>query len=459
MSTETKIYPHKNFKGEPSEDLAKMLAGKEYDGAAIVTFEQPYRGPFIDPVTAFALPGVGKVVRIRTNGKSVDQPPLFTPAGIPNARQYLEEDGPLSESFVWAANSAYWESFMDFEAVKKKSFESSLPSGDSDGVNPRFWSDFLGKFVTHITDGLGENCPERINAVEIGAGSGRQAHAFLATLRHVANLRQRPEIFEKVRYGIHDSAQEVLDDARVHTGEFSDKVSLTKNGSTLSERNVMLFMASNLLDNLPFDQYAYVKEQGFFGINSRLYITRGDWVPFSGLEKGITPESLFGKIIRAKDARDVIDKNDPEATEKGVQVWQDFYNKLRFEQSAVAVSAEKRIGAIKLSDLNVESADFMIFNASPAVARLQSEVMRSLHPQGAAVFLDIFRRSVQFMDSNPGPTKLDGSVYGWVNLDQVEALSKRFGAVTVDTSFKSYNPKSNGSIVITGPLSGVAALV
>lgn len=461
MNKEAKIYQFENFKGWVTAGLAYNLLGGNALNADIITLEQPFRGPFLEPVSSFELPGVGKVVRIRSDGKPLPIPSGVTASGIPDARQYLEGDGPLSESFVWAANAAYWESFMDFEAVKQKGFEQSLPGGDSDGVNKRFWNDLLNKFITHTGDNLGENCPQEITAVEIGAGSGRQAYAFLATLRHLTNLRQRPEIFERVRYQIHDSAQEVIDDARVHTREFADRVSLTKNGSSIRlGKDVMLFMASNLLDNLPFDQMAYVGGAGFYNIHSRLYINRSDWYPLSSRAAGSrNAESLFGKLISARDAKDILTPNYPDATEGAVLLWQDFYNKLRFEQRGVSVSPELRVGrGVKLEDLNVEGADFMIFNVSGAVARLQSEVLRSLSPYGAAVFLDIFRRTSGFMDSNSGPTKLDGSVYGWVNLDQIEATARNSGATTAVSSFRRYNPKSNGSLVITGPEAGVQAL-
>lgn len=461
MSKEARVYPFKNFKADNAAGLARDLLGANALNADIIILERPFKGPFLEPLSAFELPGAGRVMRVRTDGKSLSVPSGVMPSGIPDARQYLESDGPLSESFVWAANAAYWESFMDFETVKKKGFEQSLPGGDSDGVNERFWSDLLNKFITHTGDNLGGNCPQEITAVEIGAGSGRQAYAFLATLRHLTNLRQVPELFERVRYQIHDSAQEVIDDARVHTREFADKVSLTKNGSSVHlGENVMLFMASNLLDNLPFDQIAYAGEAGFYNIHSRLYINRSDWYPLSSRAAGSrNPESLFRKIVSARDAKDILAPEHPDATENAVLLWQDFYNKLRLEQTGVPVAPEFRVGrGVRLEDLKVDGLDFMIFNVSGAVARLQSEVLRSLSPYGAAVFLDIFRRTSGFMDSNSGPTKLDGSVYGWVNLDQIEATARNSGATTTVSSFGRYNPKSNGSLVITGPKAGVKAL-
>src|SRR5215472_17184177 len=92
-----------------------------------------------------------------------------------NDRLPLEDFQPFRSSIAWDFNRLYWHRLKDWEMAIGKSYERSLPGGQSDANHPEAIADAVGDFWTLLRDlEAKQRLPQEIFILEIGVGTGKR---------------------------------------------------------------------------------------------------------------------------------------------------------------------------------------------------------------------------------------------------------------------------------------------
>jgi len=371
-------------------------------------------------------------------------------------RVYLGDFTPLRDSIAWRFNRLFWQRLAEWEAATGRGFEQALPSGRSDALHAEAVADSVAEFWTLLRelDKRGQ-LPAEVFALEIGAGTGGRAAAWLDRFQALDEARGT-DYYPRLRFLLGDYAMPTLERAR-QTVERHREIVTTIAMDALNPLNALRFLRykilyihlTNVYDNLPADEL--VRRDG------RLYLVEAR--PYLARERAARLADEFGLAVSALPAtvERLLDVG-PDALAdraRGTAFWRSVWDGLRLEERllglADAAEAPMPPGVHEghLAQLLDSAPDDVRFQLSRGAAESFVNTLPLLHPRGYLQVQDIFVTEMdEYRHGFRGPGKLDGSMVNWVNGSLLALVGARAGYDVHFAPFR-YRPGSRTSILYT----------
>jgi hypothetical protein len=369
---------------------------------------------------------------------------------------YLDRFVPWRESIIWKFNKMFWQWLPEWEIASGRGFEQALPSGSSDANHPNAIADSVAEFWRLLKDlDQRQQLPEKILALEIGAGSGMRAVAWLDGFQAL-DEQSGTGYYARLKFYLGDYSSATLERAVKAVSAHADKVcgvpmdALNPFQSLPAMRFKFLYVhLTNVYDNLPFDEF--VRRDGrHYIVETRGYIPAAD-VERLHAEFGVSREEIAPAVERML-------AGGPAATglgERSVAFWRHLWGAFRL-QERLRLLDEREEGHVPpglthqhLDDLLAEAPDDIRFHVSRGAGESFANTLPLLHPRGYLQVQDIFVSSMdEYRQAFKGPGKLDGSLVVWVNGALLRAVGARAGYDVHFAPFP-YRPGSKTNILYT----------
>ena len=353
----------------------------------------------------------------------------------PRDRVPLEDFQSLRTSVVWEFNKLYWSRLKDWESTTGKSYEQSLPGGQSDGHQPQAIADNVGDFWTLLRDLEGkQQLPPEIFLLEIGVGTGMRMGLWLDKFRELDHGRGT-NYYPKLRVLLGDYSLATLDMSRPAVKNHADLCSFLVLDAinplkTLSflRYKIMHVHSTNVYDNLP-DEEVLRRDGKLYFVQVRAHIPLAEAERISAAY-GLDPKKMRQTVDRLLEARF---EEFGERT-RGVALWKEVWKAIRLEERLVQLEDlpefpfPEGLDASRVEDILKEAPSDFRFHLSSGALESFLRTLPLLHPRGYLQVQDIFVTDLdQYRLGFFGPGKLDGSLLNWVNGALLKEVAEHAG--------------------------------
>jgi hypothetical protein len=371
-------------------------------------------------------------------------------------RIFLEAWGPMRSSIIWRFNELYWRHLIDWENASGQSYEKALPSGSSDGHNPKIIADQVREFYGLIRemDTLGQLPPE-LYVMEIGVGSGERPRQWLTRFQEL-DQEQGTGYYPRIRFLLCDYSMVTLERAMDGLGPHRHlgvprEVDAKDPFHALGELRykVLYIHLTNVYDNLPTDD-AVLRDGRFYFVEVRPYLSTCARDALAS-RFGVAPEDFPATIDRLIETGPGL--FDDHAS--SMAFWMELWGAIRLEERLVTVDnlldARLPVGLkpSHLEELVTSGPGTVRFQLSSGAVGSFSSTIQLLHPRGYLQVMDIFvTHLTDYRGGFKGPGKLDGSVVNWVNGALLAEIGRQSGYDVHFVPF-TYREGSRTSILYT----------
>jgi hypothetical protein len=366
----------------------------------------------------------------------------------------LEPWGPMSASLVWSFNALYWKALGLWEALSGRTYEETLPGGESDARNADGARESILRLF-RVWDGLAARraLPDQLHVLELGVGNGNQARVWLDTFRAVDRELGR-DYYRRLHYLLGDYSRHLLELARGRLGRHADHISTLvldalRPSTTLGFLRYKLFFVyiSNTYDNLPTDEIARIDGR-LYAVETRAVIS-AERAATLGVPSGELPE-LIRRLLRL--GPELLAEAEPQRFPDrldAVRFWAAVWDVLGLEERYVPLPPLDEyviapgVHGDALRSL-VEGAGDVRMHVSNGAAASFLDTLPLLHPHGSLECHDLFVTALEQYDhSFRGPGKYDGSVVNWVNGSVLAAIGRRRG---FQVAFRKFAHRAGSNI-------------
>ncbi|MBV9358633.1 MAG: hypothetical protein JO023_24255, partial [Chloroflexi bacterium] len=267
------------------------------------------------------------------------------------------------------------------------------------------------------------------------------------------------DYYRRLHYLMGDYSPHVLERARANVCHHEERISgLVLNAlhptQTLGflRYKVFLVYISNVYDNLPTDEVAWLGGQ-LFRVQVRAYLPApaADGIAAS---HGLTLEELPAMAARLRRLgpellAEAMPERFPSALD-AVAFWRDVWLALLLDERYLpleevdAHELAPEIGAEILLPLLASGGDARVHVSNGALASF-ADTLPLLHPMGMLECHDLFVTNLrQYASGFRGPGKYDGSVVNWINGPLLAAVGRRHG---FDVTFTEFSHRAASNIV------------
>src|SRR5215831_12235394 len=290
--------------------------------------ENPGRIAHVQVDTRQVVPGCLKPEMLRSLVRAKAHP-----GQSENDRLLLEDFTPLHSSIAWDFNRLYWQRLKDWETAIGKTYEQSLPGGQSDANYPEAITDTVADFWTLLRDlEAKQRLPQEIFILEIGVGTGKRYGFFLDRFKAIDEQRGT-NYYPKLRVLLGDYSQHSLERSRAAVEKHVDLCSFVVLDAmnplkTLSflRHKVLHVHLTNVYDNLPNDEVLR-RDGSLYFIQVRAYLPVVDAVRIT--QKYELPldkvRTLVSRLLEG--GPDYLGDFD-----KGVGFWMEVWDAMRLEE-------------------------------------------------------------------------------------------------------------------------------
>jgi hypothetical protein len=374
------------------------------------------------------------------------------------SRLPLEHWRPGRDSCIWDFNALYWKALGRWEEATGQQYEDALPGGESDARNKAAVRELLSDLF-RIWDDLADRraLPDELFVVELGVGNGNQAKAFLDEFVVMERELGR-DYYRRLHYLMCDYSQHVLDLARKTVADHTVRTSsMILDATNPTEAlgflrfKVFLVYISNVYDNLPCDDVAFIHGRPF-QVETRAYLNERDSDAIAaacGTEVTALP-GLIGKLLRL--GPDLLVDAVPNFADvaEAVEFWRQVWKAIRLAERYVPLAGldlydiAANLSGEMLRPLLEARGDIRLNVNNGAVASFVN-TLPLLHPFGRLVCHDLFVTDVEQNHTGfRGPGKYDGSVVNWVNGPLLAHIGSRKG---FDVRFTPFAHRKGTNIV------------
>jgi hypothetical protein len=373
-----------------------------------------------------------------------------------NDRLPLEDFQPFRSSIAWDFNRLYWHRLKDWEVAIGKSYERSLPGGQSDANHPEAIADAVGDFWTLLRDlEAKQRLPQEIFILEIGVGTGRRYGLFLDRFKTIDEQRGT-NYYPKLRVLLGDYSQHSLDRSRAAVEKHMDLCSFVVLDAmnplkTLSflRHKVLHVHLTNVYDNLPNDEVLrrdgklyFIQVRAYLSMNDVVRITQKYELP---LEKA---RMLVTRLLEG--GPDYLGDYD-----RGLGFWMEAWDAMKLEERLVPIedvidsAFPPGLDLAKLEEILEGAPGDLRFHLSTGALESFMNTIPLLYPRAYLQVQDIFVTDMnQYRLGFHGPGKLDGSIVNWVNGVLLREVGERAGYDVHFAPFQ-YRKDSKTSILYT----------
>jgi hypothetical protein len=410
-----------------------------------VQYRQNFRQPIVRRAISGGRTGDGMELAFdlrRADESEVDAQLAAALAGTAEQGVIVEDWAPISRSCVWRFNALYWTELGLWEEVSGKGYAQALPGGESQATNSAQARGVILELF-RIWDRLVEQraLPDQLTVLELGVGNGDQARVWLDEFARL-DREQGRDYYRRLHYLMGDYSTLVLDLARANTTEHRARVSTlvldaARPRETLRflEGKVFFVYVSNVYDNLPTDELAYIDDV-LYQVETRPYLPTADAeriaagidVPLDGLSDQVQRLLRLGPRLLAESSGTTF----PDSL-AATRFWQEVWAAIRVEERYVPLGPSDQylicegVSGEMLEPLADGFGDVR-FHVSNGAAASFLDTLPLLHPLGLFTCLDLFVTDLeQYRTGYRGPGKYDGSTVNWVNGPILRATAARLG--------------------------------
>lgn len=294
----------------------------------------------------------------------------------------LSDFKPISESIIWDLNRFYWQN-LNLWHLNGDSFESSLPSGISEGNRVEFIEKSFDKFSFYINNLIKEkNLPDEIKVLEYGPGKGEYTRRFLELFNE-----KYPELKDKLKYSVYDQSAAILNDLSESLKEFQGQVIIENSLENLGKDSFLFIRHSNFWDQLSFDIYSQ-------------------------------DESSNIKILKIKENTPV----DFDQLKTDPALWRELMSNLKFEYYWAEIEPDFPV----LLDELFKDNPIVSYPHGVNENLLETIELLSGELDGYLEIVDIFKENQEFNASNVLKS-LDGSLFTFINQNVIKKLANSRG--------------------------------
>jgi len=371
-------------------------------------------------------------------------------------RVYLEQFVPLRSSIIWSFNRLYWQHLGLWESASGRSYEKSLPGGQSDGHHPVAIGDSVADFWTLLRDLENQNqLPPELFVLEIGIGTGARAVLWLDRFRELDRERGT-DYYPRIRFLMADYAMATLNRVAERLGPHRELASFLavdaldpfKSLSFLRYK-VLFIHLSNVYDNLPTDELV-LRDGRYYAVEVRSYLPAAEVGRICETYK--SPPAEFVRTVNRLLEVGPQQDGDPD---RSLDFWKAIWGALRLEERLVELEGlSEAVLPPGMRPSHIES----LCNDAPTNIRFQlsSGAVESfintiplLHPRGYLQVQDIFvTQLTDYLNGFRGPGKLEGSIVNWVNGALLAEVGEQAGYDVHFAPFR-YREGSRTSILYT----------
>jgi hypothetical protein len=368
----------------------------------------------------------------------------------------LEDFQSMRSSIVWDFNRFYWTRLKDWQDTVGKTYDQSLPGGQSDGHQPQAINDSVCDFWTLLRDmEAKKQLPPEIFLLEIGVGTGMRCSLWLNKFRELDKQRES-NYYPKLRVLLGDYSLATLDMSKPAVKEHADLCSFLVLDAidplkTLSflRHKILHVHLTNVYDNLP-DEEVVRRDGRIYFVQVRAFLPMADAMRISAAFD-IPADKMrdtIGRLIER--GADILGDH-----ARGVAFWQDVWRSIRLEERLVLLEDlpdfpfPQGLDSAKLDDILQGAPSDLRFHLSSGALESFINTLPLLHPRGYLQVQDIFVTDLaSYRVGFYGPGKLEGSLLNWVNGALLREVAERQG---YDVHFAPflYRPASKTSILYT----------